>query len=112
MYQIQGAGGVGVGTGNPLGQQFGAYAKLIIDQVGRKWNTATLDPRLQTAPIAAISFTINHDGSVATNSIRISQSSGNPGGGHFGAARGDGCRALSAVACRIPPKRCANRVAI
>ena len=76
MYQIPGAGGVGVGTANPLGQQFGAYAKLIIDAVGRRWNTAGLNPRLQTAPVAAISFTINRDGSVPPNSIRISQSSG------------------------------------
>ncbi len=74
MYQKQGAGGIGIGTDNPLGQQFGAYAKLIIDQVGRKWNTATLT--MQTAPVAIVTFTINRDGSVPSNSVRIAQSSG------------------------------------
>lgn len=78
MYEMKGAGGLTLGNNNPLGQQFGAYAKLIIDAVARRWNTAALSPRLQTAPVAVIGFTINRDGSVPSNSIRISQSSGIP----------------------------------
>ncbi len=77
MYQIRGAGGLQLGNDNPLGQQFGWYAKLIIDQVGRKWNTASLDPRIQTAPVATVTFTINRDGSVAQSSVKVAQSSGN-----------------------------------
>jgi periplasmic protein TonB len=76
MYQIQGAGGLTLGNSNPLGQQFGYYAKLIIDQVGRKWNTSTLNPRIQTAPMAVVTFIINRDGSVPQGSVKISQSSG------------------------------------
>ncbi len=76
MFQIRGAGGLRLGNDNPLGQQFGYYAKLIIDQVGRKWNTASLNPRLQTAPAAVVTFTINKDGSVAQGSVKIAQSSG------------------------------------
>lgn len=75
MMQIQGAGGVGIGNNNPLGQQYGAYARLIIDQVARHWNTASI--AVSTAPIATVSFVINRDGSVPQNSVRISQSSGN-----------------------------------
>ncbi len=76
MYQIRGAGGLRLGNDNPLGQQFGYYAKLIIDQVGRKWNTASLNPRIQTAPVAIVTFTINRDGSLAPGSVKVSQSSG------------------------------------
>jgi TonB family protein len=76
MVQMPGAGGVGIGSDSPLGQQFGAYAKLIIDQVGRHWQTTTLNPRIQTAPLAVVTFTINRDGSVPQNSIKIAQSSG------------------------------------
>jgi protein TonB len=75
MYQIQGAGGLGLGNNNPLGQQFGAYAKLIIDQVGRHWNTASM--AMATAPVAVVTFIINRDGSVPANSVRVSQSSNN-----------------------------------
>lgn len=74
MYQIQGAGGLTLGNNNPLGQQYGAYAKLIIDQVGRHWNTAALT--MATAPVAVVTFIINHDGSVSQSSVRVSQSSG------------------------------------
>ena len=76
MLQMPGAGGVGIGNNNPLGQQFGAYAKLIIDQVGRHWQTTTLNPRIQTAPVVVVTFTINRDGSVPQNSIKIAQTSG------------------------------------
>lgn len=76
MVQMPGAGGVGIGSDSPLGQQFGAYATLIVNAVGRHWQTTALNPRLQTAPAVVVTFTINRDGSVPLNSIRISQSSG------------------------------------
>jgi TonB family protein len=76
MYQKQGAGGVNIGNDNPLGQQYGEYAKMIIDQVGRHWNTAQLG--MSTAPLAIITFTINRDGSVPQDSVRVAQSSGIP----------------------------------
>jgi protein TonB len=76
MVQMQGAGGVGIGNINPLGQQFGAYATLIINAVGRHWQTTNLNPRIQTAPGVVVNFTINRDGSVPVNSIKVTQSSG------------------------------------
>jgi protein TonB len=76
MYQMPGAGGVGIGTNNPLGTQFGWYAKLIINQVASKWQTAQLNPRIQTAPVVTVTFTILKDGSVPQNSIKVTQSSG------------------------------------
>jgi protein TonB len=76
MIQMPGAGGVGIGTDSPLGQQFGAYAKLIRDRVAQHWQTTSLNPRIQTAPMAVVAFTINRDGSVPQNSIKITQSSG------------------------------------
>jgi protein TonB len=76
MVQMPGAGGVGIGNDSPLGQQFGAYAKLIIDRVAQHWQTTTLNARIQTAPMVVVTFTINRDGSVPQNSIKIEQSSG------------------------------------
>jgi protein TonB len=74
MYQMQGAGGVGIGTDSPLGQQFGWYAKRIIDQVGQNWKTTDLGAR--TAPAAIISFTVRRDGSLMPGSVKVDQSSG------------------------------------
>jgi protein TonB len=76
MVQMPGAGGVGIGSDSPLGQQFGAYAKLIIDRVAQHWQTTTLNARIQTAPTVVVTFTINRDGSVPQNTIKIAQSSG------------------------------------
>lgn len=76
MVQMPGAGGVGIGTNSPLGQQYGAYAKLIIDRVAQHWQTTALNARIQTAPTVVVTFTINRDGSVPQNTIRIVQSSG------------------------------------
>jgi len=76
MVQMPGAGGVGIGSDSPLGSQFGAYAKLIIDRVAQHWQTTTLNARIQTAPTVVVTFTINRDGSVSQNTIKIAQSSG------------------------------------
>jgi len=76
MVQMPGAGGVGIGSDSPLGQQFGFYAKLIIDRVAQHWQTTTLNARIQTAPMVVVTFTINRDGGVPQNSIKIVQSSG------------------------------------
>jgi protein TonB len=76
MFQKAGAGGLTLGNNNPLGQQFGYYAKLIMDEVGRKWSTSGLS--VQTAPVAVVTFTINRDGSVPESSIKVAQSSGIP----------------------------------
>lgn len=72
MYGLQGGGGVGVGDNSPFGMQFGWYAKLIVDKVGRAWRTSDLRNVTQ---IAAVTFTIKRDGSVSH--VRITQPSGN-----------------------------------
>jgi protein TonB len=72
LYGMRGGGGVGVGDNSPFGTQFGWYAKLLVDQVGRRWDTSTVSPRVQNA--AVVVFTIKRDGSVSN--VRISQRSG------------------------------------
>jgi TonB family protein len=74
MYSMpHGGGSIGVGPG-VFGQQYGAYASLIIQRIAEKWLTANLDARSQRAP-AVVSFDIRRDGSVSTPTV--SQSSGN-----------------------------------
>jgi protein TonB len=71
-----GAGNVGVGSGAPFGNIFGAYAILVRDRVAQKWRTDQLDPRIRTLPTAIITFEIQRDGQV--RNVRVAQSSGNP----------------------------------
>jgi len=77
MYTMTGGGGVGIGTDSPLGSQFGWYAKLLRDQVARNWKTADIDPRITSAPQAAVRFMLLRDGTLAPGSVKVSQSSGN-----------------------------------
>lgn len=72
MYGLQGGGGVGVGDSSPFGTQFGWYAKLIVDKVGRSWRTTDLRNVTQTV---AVTFTVKRDGSVTR--VHITQASGN-----------------------------------
>src|SRR5439155_22947763 len=65
MFQIQGGGGVGVGSNSPFGTQFGEYANRLRDQVARNWKTADIAPLIRTAPIAAVTFTLHRDGTVS-----------------------------------------------
>ncbi len=76
MFAKPGAGGVGVGTASPFGQQFGWYADLLERKVAGNWQTNTVDGRLSSAPQVAVIFTIRKDGSLAPGSLRVSQSSG------------------------------------
>ena len=70
-----GSGGVGVGNGMPFGSRCGAYAQLLRDRVAQKWRTDQVDPRLQTLPIAIVTFEIQRSGQV--RNIKVSQTSGN-----------------------------------
>jgi TonB family protein len=71
-----GAGGVGFGTGSPLGRRFGNYAAVLRDAVARKWNTGDVDPRVRAAPQVIVTFTILRDGQV--KNVRTAQRSGIP----------------------------------
>ncbi len=74
MYSMpHGGGSIGVGMG-VFGQQYGAYASLVIQRIGEKWQTTSLDPRSQRTA-AIVTFDIRRDGSV-TNPV-VMQSSGN-----------------------------------
>jgi protein TonB len=72
MYGMPGGGGVGVGDSSPFGEQFGWYAKLIVDKVGRAWRTSDLRNVTQ---VAAVTFIVKRDGSVSH--VHITQPSGN-----------------------------------
>jgi protein TonB len=73
MYGMQGGGGVRLGDSSPFGEQFGAYANLIRDNIARKWETSGLNLRT-SVPAVVVTFTIRRDGSVSK--VTIAQSSG------------------------------------
>lgn len=75
MVGTVGSGGVGVGTGSPLGDRFGYYVDLLKQKVAQKWRTGDVDPRIRSAPPSIVTFTIRRDGSIS--SVRLEQSSGN-----------------------------------
>lgn len=77
MMGLTGGGGVTLGNSSPLGTQCGSYATLLKDKVARYWQTGQLDPRLHSAPMVAVTFTIRPDGSVPSGSVRVAQRSGN-----------------------------------
>jgi len=73
MFEKPGSGGAGVGTNSAFGNQFGAYADLVVQRVTEKWQTGGLAGlRL---PMAVITFDILRDGSV--KNAKVAQSSGN-----------------------------------
>lgn len=72
MFGLPGGGGVGVGDSSPFGDQFGWYAKLIVDKVGRAWRTSDLR---NVSQVAAVAFSLKRDGSVSH--VHITQASGN-----------------------------------
>jgi protein TonB len=73
MFEKPGSGGVGVGPNSTFGNQFGAYADLVVQRVTEKWQTNGL-AGLQL-PVAVITFDILRDGSV--KNAKIAQASGN-----------------------------------
>lgn len=73
MYQVPGGGGVGLGDSSPFGEQFGAYANIIRDNIARNWRPVSA-ARTAGVPSVSVTFTIQRDGSV-TN-VKISRTSG------------------------------------
>lgn len=71
--QAPGGGGVGSGTGSPLGARFGWYEQLLRERVARNWRSQDLDARVQQR--VAVTFDIQRDGSI--RNVRVTQSSGN-----------------------------------
>jgi protein TonB len=74
MFNIPGGGGLQIGNDSPFGTQFGAYAKLIRDQVSRKWNSSEFDSR-RSIPPAVVVFVIRRDGSIGA--VKVTERSGN-----------------------------------
>jgi TonB family protein len=75
MMGQTGTGGVGLGTGSPLGDRFGAYAALLQQRIAQAWKTQDVDSRVRTAPAVIVNFTILRDGTI--KDIRLKTSSGN-----------------------------------
>jgi periplasmic protein TonB len=73
MFEKPGSGGVGVGPNSAFGNQFGAYADLVVQRVTEKWQTTGLAGL--HLPMAVITFEILRDGSV--RNAQIAQRSGN-----------------------------------
>jgi protein TonB len=74
IYGMQGGGGVRLGDSSPFGDQFGAYAKLIRDDIARNWKTTDLNLRTNGVPAVVVTFTIHRDGSVSN--VKVGQTSG------------------------------------
>ncbi len=75
MFQMQGGGGVGLGTDSPFGTQFGWYANLLLNAIGQHWHPSSTDARGETTP-AILQFTLLRDGTVVQGSVRVVQTSG------------------------------------
>jgi TonB family protein len=73
MFEKAGSGGAGVGVNNAFGNQFGAYADLVVQRITQKWDTSGLAG--MHLPVAVITFDILRDGSV--KNAKVAQSSGN-----------------------------------
>lgn len=73
MFQKPGSNGAGVGVNNAFGNQFGAYADLVVRRVTDKWQTSGLAGL--HLPMTVITFDISRDGSV--RNPQIAQRSGN-----------------------------------
>ncbi len=67
--------GVGMGPGSAFGNRFGWYRDLLEQRISQKWRTDEVDPRIQTAPVAIVTFEIQKNGMVS--GVRILQTSGN-----------------------------------
>lgn len=76
MFGTVGAGGVGVGTGTPFGNRFGAYADLLRRRISEKWRTNDVDALVRQAKPATVNFDILRNGEV--RNVRIVESSGIP----------------------------------
>lgn len=73
MFEKPGSGGVGVGPNSAFGNQFGAYADLVVQRVTQKWQTTGLAG--MQLPMVVVTFDILRDGSV--RNPQIAQRSGN-----------------------------------
>ena len=76
MFGTVGAGGVGVGTGTPFGNRFGAYADLLRRRISEKWRTTDVDAVARNARPATVNFDIMRNGQV--RNVKIVESSGVP----------------------------------
>jgi hypothetical protein len=59
-----GAGRIGAGENNMLGNRFPAYAAQIRALIAQRWRTGDVDPAVKTAPIVIVNFDLMRDGSV------------------------------------------------
>lgn len=73
MFQKPGTGGVGVGPNSAFGNQFGAYASLVIQRVADKWQTNGLAGA--NVPMVVVTFDIQRDGSI--RNAKVEERSGN-----------------------------------
>ena len=65
---------IGIGTDNPFGNRFGAYADMLRRRVSEKWRTTDVDPRITTAPAAVVTFEILRNGTI--RNVQLKEQSG------------------------------------
>jgi len=59
-----GAGRIGAGENNMLGNRFPAYAAQIRALIAQRWRTGDVDPAVKTAPVVIVNFDLMRDGTV------------------------------------------------
>jgi hypothetical protein len=59
-----GAGRIGAGENNMLGNRFPAYAAQIRALIAQRWRTGDVDPAVKTAPMVMVNFDLMRDGTV------------------------------------------------
>jgi len=75
MYNLPGAGQIGIGENTTLGSGFGAYGAQLRQLVAQSWHPADAIPaNVRSAPRVTATFELNRDGSV--HDVKIKQGSG------------------------------------
>jgi len=73
-FQVPGAGRMGAGPNNTLGDRFAGYADQIRQIVASHWRTG--DVNIRSAPMVIATFELMRDGSI--RNVQLLQRSGNP----------------------------------
>lgn len=71
-YAIPGGGGSKIGSVDPFGEEFGAYANIVRQNIAQNWRPTS---QVVHGASVVINFTIHQDGSVTD--VKIGKSSGN-----------------------------------
>jgi biopolymer transport protein ExbD len=84
---VQGGGGVRIGDSSPFGEQFGAYANIIRENIARNWNPASF---AKSAAAPSVCGDLHHSPRRIHRECEDFEEQRHPNYGLFGYARGRG----------------------